>query len=78
MRDYSSILVVIRSLCLLITLLLAWCLVGVRSSAFMKTVFPNYQWILMRAVEVFSRTRLMPASNRDDPMCRRHSTAPHH
>jgi hypothetical protein len=24
--------------------------------------------------EVFSRTRLVPASNRDDPMCRRHST----
>lgn len=71
MRDYSSILVVI-------TLLLAWCLVGVRSSAFMKTVFPNYQRILMRVFEVFSRTRLVPASNRDDPMCRRHSTAPHH
>jgi hypothetical protein len=43
MRNLSSILVVVGSLCLMITLVLAWCLVGVRSSAFMKKMFPNYQ-----------------------------------
>ena len=36
MHTYSNLLVVVGSLCLLITLVLAWCLVGVRSSAFMK------------------------------------------
>jgi len=36
MRNYSSLLVVVGSLCLLIPLVLAWCLVGIRSSAFMK------------------------------------------
>ena len=34
------------SLCLVFTLVLAWCLAGVRSSAFMKRLFPNYQYLL--------------------------------
>lgn len=46
MRNYSNILVVMGSLCLMITLVLAWCLAGVRSSAFMKSLFPNYQYLL--------------------------------
>ncbi len=46
MRNYSSILVVVGSLCLLITLVLAWCVAGVRSTAVMKTLFPNYQYLL--------------------------------
>ena len=46
MHTYSSLLVVVGSLCLLITLVLAWCLVGIRSSAFMKKLFPNYQNLL--------------------------------
>src|SRR3954462_9824018 len=46
MNNYSSVLAVTGSLCLTMTLLLAWCLVGVRSSAFMKKVFPSYQQLL--------------------------------
>ena len=46
MNNYSSVLAVAGSLCLTITLLLSWCLVGVRSSAFMKKVFPSYQQLL--------------------------------
>lgn len=46
MHNYSSVLAVAGSLCLTITLVLAWCLVGVRSSAFMKKVFPSYQQLL--------------------------------
>ena len=40
MRNYSSILVVVGSLCLLTTLALAWCVVGVRTAAFMKSPSP--------------------------------------
>lgn len=40
MTNYVNVLVATGSLCLLITLGLAWCLVGVRSSAVMKRVFP--------------------------------------
>lgn len=36
MRNYSSMLVVVGSLSLMTTLGLAWCLAGVRVSAFMK------------------------------------------
>jgi hypothetical protein len=41
-HNYSSLLAVSGSLCLTITLVLAWYLVGVRSSAFLKKVFPSY------------------------------------
>ena len=46
MHHYSNVLAVAGSLCLTITLMLAWCLVGVRSSTFMKKVFPSYQQLL--------------------------------
>ena len=46
MHNYSNVLAVTGSLCLTITLVLAWCLVGVRSSAFMNKVFPSYQQLL--------------------------------
>jgi hypothetical protein len=46
MHNNSSVLAVAGSLCLTITLVLAWCLVGVRSSALMKRVFPSYQQLL--------------------------------
>lgn len=42
----SNVLVVMGSLCLAFTLALAWCLAGVRASAFMKALFPNYQYLL--------------------------------
>src|SRR4051795_2530967 len=59
MHNYSSILVVTGSLCLLITLGLAWCLVGVRSSAFMKKVFPNYQNLLKAHLDYLMMTGLL-------------------
>jgi len=59
MRNFSSILVVVGSLCLMITLVLAWCLVGVRSSAFMKKVFPNYQNLLKAHLDYLMRTGLL-------------------
>jgi len=59
MRNLSSILVVVGSLCLMITLVLAWCLVGVRSSAFMKRVFPNYQNLLKAHIDYLMMTGLL-------------------
>jgi hypothetical protein len=59
MRNVASILVVVGSLCLLITLVLAWCLVVVRSSAFMKTMFPNYQNLLKAHIDYLLMTGLL-------------------
>ena len=43
----------------MITLVLAWCLVGVRSSAFMKKVFPNYQNLLKAHLDYLMMTGLL-------------------
>ena len=59
MRNYSSMLVVVGSLCLIITLVLARCLAGVRSSAFMKTLFPNYQYLLKAHIDYLLMTGLL-------------------
>jgi hypothetical protein len=59
MRNYSSLLVVVGSLCLSITLVLAWCLVGVRSSPFMKKLFPNYQNLLKAHLDYLMMTGLL-------------------
>ena len=59
MRNYSSLLVVVGSLCLSITLVLAWCLVGIRSSAFMKRLFPNYQNLLKAHLDYLMMTGLL-------------------
>lgn len=59
MRDFASVLVVVASLCLLITLVLAWCLVGVRSSAFMKRLFPNYQYLLKAHIDYLMMVGLL-------------------
>jgi hypothetical protein len=42
-----------------ITLVLAWCLVGVRTSAFMKTVFSNYQNLLKAHIDYLMMTGLL-------------------
>ncbi len=47
------------SLCLTITLLLSWCLVGVRSSAFVKKLFPNYQYLLKAHIDYLLMTGLL-------------------
>jgi hypothetical protein len=59
MRNFSSLLVVVGSLCLLVTLGLAWCLVGVRSAPFMKRVFPNYQYLLKAHIDYLLMTGLL-------------------
>jgi hypothetical protein len=59
MRDYANVLVVVGSLCLLITLVLAWCLVGVRSSPPMKRIFPNYQYLLKAHIDYLLMTGLL-------------------
>lgn len=59
MTNYVNILAVTASACLLITLGLAWCLVGVRSSAFMKRVFPNYQNLLKAHIDYLMMTGLL-------------------
>jgi hypothetical protein len=59
MHNFASVLVVVGSLCLLITLVLAWCLVGVRSSAFMKKLFPNYQNLLKAHIDYLLMTGLL-------------------
>src|SRR3954464_14820891 len=46
MHPNSSVLAVSGSLCLTVAFVLASCLVGVRSSAFMKKLFPSYQQLL--------------------------------
>lgn len=47
MHHDNGLLAVAGSLCLTITLVLAWCLTAVRSSTgFMKKIFPNYQQLL--------------------------------
>src|SRR3954463_14657023 len=59
MHGYANVLVAVGSSCLLITLVLAWCLVGVRSSAFMKRVFPNYQNLLKAHLDYLMMTGLL-------------------
>ena len=59
MRNPSSVLVVVGSLCMLIALILAWCLVGIRSTAFMKKVFPNYQYLLKAHIDYLMMTGLL-------------------
>src|SRR4051794_38597625 len=59
MRDYTSLLAAVGSLCLVITLVLAWCLVGVRSSGFMKRLFPNYQNLLKAHLDYLMMTGLL-------------------
>jgi hypothetical protein len=59
MRNYSNVLVVVGSVCLTTTLVLAWCLAGVRSAAFMKALFPNYQYLLKAHLDYLFMTGLL-------------------
>ncbi len=59
MRNYSSVLVLVGSFCLMVALVLAWCLVGVRSTASMRTVFPNYQYLLKAHIDYLLMTGLL-------------------
>jgi hypothetical protein len=59
MHNVSSVLAIVGSLCLTLTLGLAWCLVGVRSSAFMKKVFPSYQQLLKAHIDYLLMSALL-------------------
>jgi len=59
MHNHSMVLVATGSLCLTITLVLAWCLAGVRSSTFMKRLFPNYQSLLKAHMDYLLMTGLL-------------------
>jgi hypothetical protein len=55
----SNVLVVTGSLCMILTLGLAWCLVGVRSSAFMKDLFASYPNLLKAHMDYLLMTGLL-------------------
>jgi hypothetical protein len=59
MHDFSSVLAVVGSLCLTITLGLAWCLVGIRSSGFMRKLFPSYQQLLKAHIDYLFMSALL-------------------
>jgi len=59
MHASSSVLAVAGSLCLTIAIILAWCLVGVRSAAFMKKVFRNYQQLLKAHIDYLLMSALL-------------------
>lgn len=61
MNGLSNLLVVAASLCMTIALLLAWCLVGVRCSPFMKSIFPNYQYLLKAHIDYLMMAGLLIA-----------------
>lgn len=59
MSNYSNLLPVAGSLAMILALVLAWCLVGVRSSPFMKTVFPSYQYLLKAHLDYLMMSGLL-------------------
>ena len=59
MFDQPKLLVVVGCCCLTFTLFLAWCLVGVRVSARVKTLFPNHQYLLKAHIDYLLMTGLL-------------------
>jgi len=59
MHNHSALLVVAGSVCLTLTLVLAWCLAGVRSSSLVKKLFPNYQSLLKAHLDYLMMTGLL-------------------
>lgn len=59
MLNYPNLLVLAGSLCMILALVLAWCLVGVRSSSFMKSVFPSYQYLLKAHIDYLMMSGLL-------------------
>lgn len=55
----SNVLVVTGGLCMLVTLALAWCLVGVRTSASMKSLFASYPNLLKAHMDYLLMTGLL-------------------
>ena len=59
MFDQAKLLVIVGCGCLTFTLFLAWCLVGVRVSARVKMLFPNYQYLLKAHIDYLLMTGLL-------------------
>jgi hypothetical protein len=59
MQVVPSVLALVGSLCLTIALILAWCLVGVRTTGFMKRWFPSYQYLLKSHIDYLMMTGLL-------------------
>ena len=59
MLNYSNLLVLAGSVCMILALVLAWCLVGVCSSSFMKSIFPSYQYLLKAHIDYLMMSGLL-------------------
>ena len=59
MHNHTKLLVVAGSVCLVLTLVLAWCVAGTRSSGFFKKVFPNYQYLLKAHLDYLMMSGLL-------------------
>ena len=59
MPNYSGVLVVVGSFCLTITLLLAWCLVGVRTSSHVRKLIPSVPNLLKAHIDYLLMTGLL-------------------
>ena len=59
MHNYSGVLVVVGTLCLTITLVLAWCLVGVRTSSRVRKLFPSVPNLLKAHIDYLLMTGLL-------------------
>jgi hypothetical protein len=55
----TGLLAVVGSLCLMLALVLAWCLAGVRASRFVKKCFPNPQYLLKAHLDFLMMTGLL-------------------
>ncbi len=59
MQVVPAALAAVGSLCLTFALILAWCLVGVRTTGFMKRWFPSYQYLLKAHIDYLMMTGLL-------------------
>ena len=59
MQILPGVLAAVGSLCLTLALILAWCLVGVRTTGFMKRWFPSYQYLLKAHIDYLMMTGLL-------------------
>ena len=59
MHADTGLLAVMGSVCMMLALVLAWCLAGVRSSRFVKKWFPNPQYLLKARLDFLMMTGLL-------------------
>ena len=59
MHADTGFLAVMGSVCMMLALVLAWCLAGVRSSRFVKKCFPNPQYLLKAHLDFLMMTGLL-------------------